>query len=166
MLDLIGKLYLIEDQARENGLLPDDVVALREKESRPKLEEVKRILDRYLNKTPPKSLLGKAIMYALNLWPRLTIYLENAILRPDNNPAENAIRPFAVGRKNWLFSGSPRGADASATLYSIIETAKANDIEPYTYLRLLFTEVPKAKSEAELHDLLPQFLDRARLEIA
>lgn len=166
VLDLIGKLYLIEDQARDNGLAPDEVVALREKDSRPKLEEIKRILDRYASMTPPKSLLGKAITYALNLWPRLTIFPENANLRLDNNPAENAIRPFAVGRKNWLFSGSPRGADASATLYSIIETAKANNIEPYTYLRLLFTEVPKAKSEAELHALLPQYLDRARLEIA
>ena len=165
VLDLIGILYLIEDQARDKGLSPDEVVALREKESRPKLEEIKRVLYRYARMTPPKSLLGKAITYALNLWPRLTVFPENANLRLDNNLAENAIRPFAVGRKNWLFSGSPRGADASATLYSIIETAKANNIEPYAYLRLLFTEVPKAKSEAELHALLPQFLDRARLEI-
>lgn len=166
MLELIGKLYKIEDDAREKELSPDQVVAFREKESRPVLEQIKMTLDRHANKTPPKSLLGKALLYALNLWPKLTVYLENAFLRLDNNIAENAIRPFAVGRKNWLFSRSPRGADASAALYSIIETAKANALEPYAYLRLLFTEVPRATSEAELRDLLPQYLDRSRLNIA
>ncbi len=165
VLDLIAKLYKIEVDAREKGLSPDEVVAFRNQESRPVLEQIKTTLDRHANKTPPKSLLGKAILYALNLWPKLTVYLENAILRLDNNIAENAIRPFAVGRKNWLFSGSPRGADASAALYSIIETAKANDIEPYTYLRLLFTEVPKATSDTERRALLPQYLDRSRLNI-
>jgi len=165
MLDLIGKLYTIEDNAREKELSPDEVVAHREQASRPILEDIKKVLDRHANKTPPKSLLGKAILYALNLWPKLTVYLENASLRLDNNIAENAIRPFAIGRKNWLFSGSPRGADSSAALYSIIETAKANDIEPYAYLRLLFTEVPRATSEADLRALLPQYLDRSRLSI-
>lgn len=79
----------------------------------------------------PKSLTGKAVAYALNLWDRLIVYLENGELQIDNNSAENAIRPFAVGRKNWLFADTVDGAMASAVLYSIIETAKANGLEPY-----------------------------------
>ncbi|HNW35689.1 MAG TPA: IS66 family transposase [Candidatus Ozemobacteraceae bacterium] len=166
VIDLIGKLYAIEDQAREQGLISDDWVAKRTSEARPVLDTMKQLLDEQRGKAPPKSLLGKAIAYASNLWPRLIVYLENAFLRLDNNLAENAIRPFAVGRKNWLFSGSPRGADASATLYSIIETAKANNIEPYAYLRLLFNEISSARTEADLHSLLPQYLDRSRLAMS
>ena len=80
-------------------------------------------LDSKTGKVLPKSLLGKAIHYTLGLWPQLTVYLEEGSIPIDNNPAENAIRPFVIGRKNWLFSGSPRGAHASAILYSLIETA-------------------------------------------
>ena len=94
--------------------------------------------------TPSKCLLGKAISYALRQWNRLVVYLEDGRLCPDNNLAENAIRPFAVGRKNWLFSGHPRRADASTTLYSRIETAKANGMKPYRYLRHLFEHLPVA----------------------
>ena len=72
---------------------------------------------------------------------------------------ENAIRPFVVGRKNWLFSGSPRGAHASATLYSLIETAKANGIEPYRYLRYVFTKLPFVQSRDDYRSLTPQQLD-------
>jgi len=74
---------------------------------------------------------------------------------PDTNAVENAIRPFVLGRKNWLFSGSPRGAAASARLFSIIETAKANGHEPYWYLRKLFEALPAARTKAELLDLVP-----------
>jgi len=81
-------------------------------------------------------------------------------VRPDNNMAENAIRSFVVGRKNWLFSGSPRGARASAAIYSLIETAKANDLEPYQYLRHLFENIPQAKTAKGLKALLPMNLDR------
>ena len=82
------------------------------------------------------------------------------MLRPDNNLAENAIRPFVVGRKNWLFAGHPRGAGASATIYSLIETARANDLEPYRYLRYLFERLPMAEVEADYKALLPQYVDR------
>ena len=86
----------------------------------------------------------------------MVVYLEDGRLRPDNNLAENAIRPFAVGRKNWLFSGHPRGADASATIYSLIETAKANGLEPYRYLRHLFEHLPAATTDAQRKALRPQ----------
>ena len=104
------------------------------------------------------------ITYSLNQWHRLIVYPENGNLRPDNNLAENAIRPFAIGRKNWLFSGSPRGATGSAILYSLIETAKANHLDPYSYLRCLFKALPTASSDEEIKKLLPQYLDRSRLE--
>lgn len=81
----------------------------------------------------------------------------------DNNLAENAIRPFVIGRKNWLFSGTPEGAAASATLYSLIETAKANGLEPYSYLRHIFNALPLAKSPEDYQALLPWNLTQAQL---
>jgi len=89
-------------------------------------------------------------------FPKLIRYLEDGHITPDNNAAENAIRPFVVGRKNWLFAGSPAGADAAATLYSLIETGKACGIEPYQYLRFLFEKIPYASTEADYAALLPQ----------
>ncbi len=82
----------------------------------------------------------------------------------DNNKVENAIRPFVIGRKGWLFSGSPRGAHASATLYTLVETAKANKLEPWAYLNYLFEKLPLAKSEQALMDILPQNLKMEDLE--
>ena len=103
----------------------------------------------------PSSPLGKAIGYALNQWKRLTLYVGEAVLTPDNNMVENAIRPFVVGRKNWLFSATVEGAWASATIYSLIETAKANGREPYWYLRYVFERLPLAKSAEDHEALLP-----------
>ena len=82
-------------------------------------------------------------------------YLEDGRYPIDNNAAENAIRPFVVGRKNWLFSASPSGATASANLYSLIETAKVNGIEPYVYLRRVFTDLPNAQRVEQIEALLP-----------
>jgi len=158
-LDLIGTLYGVERQAEKQKLKPEQIAALRAEKSGPILDKLKALLDARVASTPPKSLLGRAINYALKQWDRLVVYLEDGRLRPDNNLAENAIRPFAVGRKNWLFSGHPRGADASATLYSLIETAKANGLEPYRYLRHLFEKLPLATTDAERKALLPQHLD-------
>jgi transposase len=93
-------------------------------------------------------------------WPRIEAYLQDARLTPDNNIAENAIRPFAVGRKNWLFSGSPRGAKASAVLYSLIETAKANGLNPYEYLIHVFERIPLVKKSSDLEELLPWALSK------
>ena len=138
---------------------------MRVEKSRPILDKLKALFDARIATTPPKSLLGRAIGYALKLWDRLVAYLEDGRLRPDNNLAENAIRPFAVGRKNWLFSGHPRGADASATIYSLIETAKANGLEPYRYLRHLFEHLPAATTDAQRKALLPQYSDPQSLII-
>ncbi len=98
--------------------------------------------------------MGKAVLYALKQWPRLIRYVENGRLSADNNMVENAIRPFCLGRKNWLFSGNPKGAAASATLYSIIETAKACGHEPYACLLHPFEQLPLCKKEDDYRRLL------------
>ena len=155
----------MERQAEKYKLKPEQIVALRAEKSGPILDKLKALLDARATTTPPKSLLGKALGYARKQWDRLVVYLEDGRLRPDNNLAENAIRPFAVGRKNWLFSGHPRGADASAAIYSLIETAKANGLEPYRYLRHLFEHLPTATTDAQRKALLPQHIDPQSLTI-
>jgi len=156
VLDLIAKLYRLEKQAREQKLDPEAVHAMRQERARPILDKIKTLLDARLKTTPPKSLLGKAIGYALGQWARIEVYIEDGRLSPDNNVAENAIRPFVVGRKNWLFSGSPRGARASAAIYSLIETAKACGLNPHEYLLHIFERLPHAAGEDDLRALLPR----------
>lgn len=163
VLEKIGQLYAIEKRAKELKLDPERIKTLRQAEAKPVLEEIKKLLDTRAGTTPPQSLLGKAIAYARNQWSRIVLYIEDGRLRPDNNLVENAIRPFAVGRKNWLFSGSPRGAKASAAIYSLIETVKANGLEPYRYLRFLFEKLPTASTDAKRRALLPQHLGPALL---
>jgi hypothetical protein len=92
-------------------------------------------------------------------WKKLIISIQDGRLRPDNNLVENAIRPFVVGRKNWLFAGSLDGAVASAVFFSLIETAKTNGLEPYSYLRHIFEKLPLAQTEQDLKDLPPQIID-------
>ncbi len=105
--------------------------------------------------TPPKMALWKALTYSLNQWSKLLTYLEHGDLSIDNNRAERAIKPFVIGRKNWLFSHTSNGAHASATLYSLVETAKANGLIPFDYLHHVLTELPKRPPCACLDDLLP-----------
>jgi hypothetical protein len=112
-------------------------------------------LDKSIHQVPPKSTLGKAIAYSLNQWPKLVRYLDDGRLNIDNNRAERAIKPFVIGRKNWLFSNTVKGANASAVLYSFIETAKANGLIPFDYLTKIFNELPKLDDDAELNHLLP-----------
>ena len=95
----------------------------------------------------------------------LVRYLENGHITPDNNAAENALRPFVVGRKNWLFNGHPRGAAASAAIYSLIETAKANGLKPYFYLRYLFDQLPLAETTEDYKKLLPQNLSTGQIAL-
>jgi transposase len=154
-LEYIGRLYAVEKKAREAGLEPGAIYDLRQREAKPVLDEFKLWLDAKVLVTPPKGLLGKAVLYTLNNWQRLIRYLEDGRLRPDNNLAENAIRPFVVGRKNWLFAGNPDGAHAAAVYYSLIETAKANGWKAHDYLTHLFENLPFAKTEEDYRNLLP-----------
>lgn len=163
-LKYIGRLYKVEKFARENKLSPKEIYLLRQEKSKPILEEFKAWIDKRIGQTPPKGLLGKALEYAHSNWYRLIRYIDHGFLKIDNNDAENALRPFVIGRKNWLFSGHPNGAHASATLYSLIETAKACGLEPYKYLRFLFERLPYAESEADYKNLLPQYVLPEHLE--
>lgn len=160
-LDWIGKLYKIEATMRKAELAPEAIHQQRQEQVVPLLADFRQWLLARQREVPPKSLLGKAITYTLSQWKRLRRYVEHGLLRLDNNLAENAIRPFVVGRKNWLFSGTAQGAKASAAIYSIIETAKANGLEPYWYLRALFERLPAAKTPEQLKALLPQYIDRS-----
>jgi len=165
-LSYIRKLYQIEKEARESDLSPDKLYQIRQKESKSILDDLKKWLLKRSAQTPPKGLLGKAIAYTLNQWDRLVGYLEDGRLPIDNNMAENAIRPFVVGRKNWLFSGTPEGAEASALLYSLIETARANKQEPYSYLRLIFEKLPTASTLQDYEALLPWNIVAEQIDIA
>ena len=162
-LALIRKLYRVEKQARK--LDPEDRHARRQKQARPVLDELRSWLDEVLPQVPPTSATGKALSYLHNEWSKLVRYLDDGRLEIDNNGAENAIRPFVVGRKNWLFSASVKGVKASANLYSLIETAKANKLEPYAYLRYLFTELPQAETVEAIEALLPGNIDKNQIKV-
>lgn len=150
-LAFITALYAIEKDIRD---APIDVrQATRMRASMPILERFKTWLD--AQNVLPRGELGKAIAYTRKEWPYLTTYCLDGRLCIDNNPAENAIRPFVIGRKNWLFSDTQQGAVASANFYTVIETCKANGINPYAYLKHVFTELPKAQTIDDFEALLP-----------
>ena len=129
-----------------------------------RLEQAKPVLDALLSwanemqvKTAPKSALGRAIHYLLEQWPYLTRYLEDGRLELSNNRAERSIKPFVMGRKNWLFANTPGGAQASSVIYSLIETAKENGLDPYRYLLWLLQNAPQLSetNKAWAEKLLP-----------
>ncbi|MGO2204470.1 IS66 family transposase [Pseudomonas helleri] len=152
-LKMISKLYGIEIAYKEKS---DEV----RKKARQDLScHVMGQLKEWLRKTLPyvttQNALGKAVTYLANNWEKLERYVEEGYLPIDNNAAERAIRPFVIGRKNWLFSDTPRGAKASAQLYSLVETAKANGQEPYAWLRHALERLPMATSVEDYETLLP-----------
>jgi len=152
-LQMIAKLYQIETEIKhENN---DRKAQLRQQKAQPIWTKLRTWIDKALQQTLPKGKTGEALAYLNKNWDKLTVYLQDGRLNIDNNPVENAIRPFAIGRKNWLFSDSQSGVKASAMLYSIIETAKANQLEPYAYLRTLFTRLPACQSLEDYEMLLP-----------
>jgi len=165
-LEYIRQLYAVESLAESRALNYQEISELRAESSVPVLRAFHGWLEQLRDQTPPQGLLGKAIGYTLGQWDRLERYLEHGMLRPDNNLAENAIRPFVVGRKNWLFSATSRGAAASAALYSVIETAKANGHEPYWYLRFLFDGLLRAKTPEDYAALLPQAVNPSAIRPA
>ncbi len=154
-MSMIKELYKIERSAKEEGLDPENILYHRQKYSKPKVESFGDWLNENSRNVPQKSTLGKAFTYTLNQWPRLKNYVNNGVVSMDNNWAENAIRPFVMGRKNWLFSVTPEGAEASNLFYSLIETAKANELNPFKYLRYLFEKFPHVKEPMDLFFLLP-----------
>jgi transposase len=149
----IQKLYRVETHISDKT--PEEKYALRQLHAAPLLTEFKAWLDKTAQQTNPKSTLGEAVAYTLRQWEKLITYMQHGQLCIDNNRAERAVKPFVIGRKNWLFSNTASGAKASAMLYSIIETAKANDLNPVKYVEHLLTEIPKRTEGDLLEDLMP-----------
>jgi transposase len=155
-LAYIRKLYEIEDTLR--SIWKEDMETFfleRKAAAEPLLADFRSWLLKRQNEVPESSLLGKAIHYNLSQWDKLVNYLGSPYLTPDNNACENAIRPFVIGRKNWLFSQSTEGADSSAGMFTLIETAKENGLVPFKYLMALFEKVPHASSPDDWEKLLP-----------
>jgi len=153
LLSHIDALYRLERQWTE--LDDDERYTQRQQFAVPKLAKLKHWLDEKQPKVAPDTLTRKAINYLINQWDHLTGYCEHGQLRISNVLVENAIRPFALGRKSWLFSDSPEGAKASACMFSLIETAKANGLEPYAYMKWVIGNITAADTEEALDALLP-----------
>ncbi len=145
----IQKLYHIENMLRSENLTDDVFLQKRKEKEVLILIKFKNWLDKKVIHIPPSTGVGPAIGFSIRQWNKLIAYLEYPELTPDNNASENAIRPFVLGRKNWLFSGSPNGAKSSCGFFSLVETAKQNNVDPYKYLALLFEEAPLSKSKSK-----------------
>ena len=130
-------------------------VATRRGRSRPVLDAIREKIDTLLPDTPPKSGLGKALAYANNYWSRLSRFVDDPQAGIDNNPAENAIRPIALGRKNWLFIGDREAGQAAANLLTIITTCKNAGADPYAYLLDVMQRMPHLKT-TEIGSLIPE----------
>ncbi len=169
-LSLIRELYKIESECIDTVLSPDATpemracalqkdnahrTVVRGERSVPVLARIRARMDELLPGTTPDSKLAKAIKYADGIWPRLQAYAQDGRLPIDNNPAEQMIRPIAIGRNNWLFFGSERGGRAAANLMSIIATCKRAKVEPFAYLCDVFRRLPAAKSPKQVRALLP-----------
>ena len=159
-IDIIKRLYQIEKHARLNALDSEQIMELRQAQAKPILTEFKSKLDKWTFMVTPKSLTGKAISYTLKIWDKLLVYINDGYLPIDNNIAENIVRPFALGRKNWLFNDTVEGAKAAAIYFSILETAKANGIEPYWYIRFLLEKMPELKTKEDFLPFIPQNIDK------
>lgn len=152
-LNLINKLYGIERDLKDSD--DENRKAGRHERSLPVLAQLKSWMEKTQPQVTAQNALGKAIGYLASNWNKLERYVEEGYLPIDNNAAERAIRPFVIGRKNWLFSDTPKGATASAQLYSVVETAKANGQEPYAWLRQALERLPQASSVEDYEALLP-----------
>ncbi|PIS03980.1 IS66 family transposase, partial [Candidatus Peregrinibacteria bacterium CG10_big_fil_rev_8_21_14_0_10_44_7] len=152
-IEMIRKLYEIEKTIKDKKI--DERHRIRLAGSKPLLDELRKWLDDNLGKVPPQSQLGKALHYAHNEWPYLIRYIDDGRLSIDNNTVENAIRPFVVGRKNWLFSDSVAGASSSAAIYSLMVSAKQNGHNEYAYFRYVLEKLPHAEKVEDFEALLP-----------
>jgi transposase len=149
----IQKLYALESKLKTKAV--EVKHQQRQGVAKPLLQQLWNWLEKSKDTIPQESLLGKAITYSQNQWPKLIRYLEEGRLNIDNNRAERAVKPFVIGRKAWLFANTTSGANASAALYSLVETAKINGLEPYDYLTRVFKELPTADTPDKLTKLLP-----------
>lgn len=155
-LGFCNQLFAIERELKD--AIPEQRYTIRLERSRPVLDAYLAWLHQQRPRKLPKSKLGEAIAYSMNQCDKLTGFLKDGRLEIDNNRSERAIKPFIIGRKNWLFANTPRGAKASAIIYSVIETAKENGLNPFKYLMYLFEQLPQLsdpKDPEALDKLLP-----------
>jgi len=157
----IGLLYDVEREARDRKLNAAERLALRQAKARPVLDDIKAYLETEKPKVLPKSAIGDAMEYTLKNWEALVRYCEDGDLEIDNNGAERSLRPIVVGRNNWLFYGSDNGGRTGAILSSLIATCKRQHIEPFAYLRDLFTRI-STHPHHQLDDFLPDRWQAAR----
>jgi len=153
-LEFIGRLYAIEREAKEQQFDAEGIRKLRLEQARPILAQFKAWLEDRLRELAPKTPTAKAIGYALKNWQALERYTEDGRLEIDNNRSERAIRPLTIGRKNWLFLGSPTGGQVAATVFSLIQTCKELGLNPEAYLKDVLTRLPTTKQK-DIDDLLP-----------
>jgi len=153
-LELFARLYRIEQEAREGKLTPEKRYALRNEKSRPVLDEMKSWLEKQRNKVLPKSATGDAVCYTLRIWERLNRYLLDGRYEIDNNLIENSIRPLALGRRNYLFSGSHEGAQCNAMMYSFFASCKRAEVNPSLWLKDVLDRIPEHHAN-KLDELLP-----------
>lgn len=154
-LDMINELFRIERVDIGKSAVDSERQRIRNEKSRPLTAALKAWADELSPTVRPQSLSGIALSYMLKRWAKLVLFLEDQILGLDTNDVENAIRPFVTGRKNWLFSASLAGAESSAALYSLVSMARAHGLNPYEYLKAVFTEIPRAKTTEDVEALLP-----------
>lgn len=154
VLDRIGELYGLEATARQDNLSAEQRYQMRQQQAKPVMEQLKTYLDEQAGQVRPKSAIGQAIRYARNRWQYQLRYLDDGALEIDNNRVENAIRPVVIGRKNYLFAGSPQGAEWAAILYSLLGSAIRHGLDPLTYLTDILHRLPDTKL-SELAALLP-----------
>jgi transposase len=154
-LDYCNRLFHIEQQLKD--IEAEQRYMLRLEQSEPVLDAFEAWLKTKKKQVLPKSALGQAIAYCLNQWDKLSAFLLDGRLEISNNRGERAIKPFVIGRKNFLFSNTPKGATASAIIYSVVETAKANQLSPFQYLTYLFEKLPNIdlNNMTQLDELLP-----------
>ena len=151
---MIGRLYDIEREARNKNLAYDEIKILRQEQSVVIIGEIARWLSKQSGEVLPKSGIGMAINYTLNLWPRLIRYPDDGRFNIDNNLIENSIRPVALGRKNYLFAGSHESAQRGAVIYSLLATCQIRGVEPFIWLKNALDKIPDYPAN-QLEKLLP-----------
>jgi transposase len=159
-IELIGRLYKVEADARRDQLDAQALQQRRTQHSKPVLEQIEALALQHLHGVLPGSLLGKALHYVTAQWPKLVRYVDDGRYPIDNNACENAIRPFVVGRRNWLFADTVGGANASANLYSLLQTCVANGIDGYRYLRRCWLRCPRPRPSRTSRPCCPGALPR------
>jgi hypothetical protein len=163
VIKYISALAKIEEEIKL--LSTNEKYEIRQRKAKSILDELHQYLLKNQPRIPPKSLLGQAVNYTLNQWPKFLTYLDDGRLEISNNRSERAIKPFVIGRKGWMFADSVEGAHAAATIFSLVETCKHHQVEPYDWFRYVLQVIPSCSTLEELEALLPFNVDKKLLVV-